>query len=70
MLLEIGDIVKMRKPHPCGSSEWTITRVGADIKMRCRGCDHLVMLDRPTFEKRLKAIIEHAKETECVKKEG
>lgn len=58
MLLYLGDKVKMRKSHPCGSDTWVITRVGADIKMRCEGCQHVVMLDRETFEKRVKKILE------------
>jgi len=60
MLVLVGDTVKMRKPHPCGSDEWTLTRVGADIKMVCKGCGHQVMLDRQDFEKRLKKIVAHA----------
>ena len=47
----------MRKAHPCGSDQWTITYVGADIKMKCEGCGRVVMLDRPTFEKRIKKIV-------------
>lgn len=57
MLLHLGDVVKMRKPHPCGSDLWVITRVGADIKIKCQGCGRVVMLERPDFEKRLKKII-------------
>ena len=60
MLLNVGDRVRMRKPHPCGSDQWTITYVGADIKMKCAGCGRIVMLDRPTFEKRVKKILESA----------
>ena len=60
MLLSIGDLVQMRKKHPCGSDKWTVTRVGADIKIRCTGCNHVVMMDRPDFEKRVKKILEHA----------
>lgn len=60
MLLNIGDRVQMRKKHPCGSDRWTITRVGADIKIHCDLCGHVVMMGRPDFEKRLKKIIEHA----------
>ena len=56
----LGDLVQMRKKHPCGSDKWTVTRVGADIKIRCTGCDHVVMMDRPDFEKRVKKILEHA----------
>lgn len=57
MLLNIGDVVKMRKAHPCGSDLWTVTYVGADIKIRCQKCGRIVMLDRPTFEKRVKKIV-------------
>lgn len=46
----IGEIVELKKQHPCGSKQWEITRVGADIKIRCLGCDHQVMLPRPKFE--------------------
>ena len=62
MLLNIGDVVKMRKVHPCGNDLWTVTYVGADIKIRCEKCGRIVMLDRPTFEKRVKKIVESAPE--------
>ncbi len=65
MLLNIGDLVKMRKAHPCGSDLWTITYVGADIKIRCEKCGRIVMLDRPTFEKRLKKIISSAEKEDA-----
>ena len=60
MLIEIGDKVQMRKAHPCGSTTWILTRVGADVKMKCCTCGRLVMLDRELFEKRVKKILEHA----------
>lgn len=60
MLLHVGDLVKMRKAHPCGSDLWRITYVGADIKMKCEKCERIVMLERPVFEKRLKKIMESA----------
>ena len=60
MILALGDVVQMRKKHPCGSDRWTVTRVGADIKIRCEKCEHVVMMDRPDFEKRLKKILVHA----------
>jgi len=53
-----GDIVQMRKPHPCGSDRWQVYRIGADIGIRCLGCNRRVMLDRATFNKRLKKIID------------
>ena len=64
MLLHIGDLVQMRKPHPCGSDRWVVTRVGADVKIKCEGCGRVVMLDRPVFDKRLKKILESAAEGE------
>ena len=65
MLLNIGDLVKMRKAHPRGNDLWRITYVGADVKMRCEKCSRIVMLDRPTFEKRMKKIVESAAESEA-----
>lgn len=65
MLLSIGDLVKMKKPHPCGNDLWKITFVGSDIKIKCEKCARIVMLDRPTFEKRLKKIIAAAVEPEA-----
>jgi hypothetical protein len=62
MDIRLKDLVKMRKPHPCGSDEWTVIRVGADIKIRCSGCGRIVMLERPIFEKRLKKILSRAEE--------
>ena len=64
MLLHVGDLVKMRKPHPCGNDLWRITYVGADIKMRCEKCERIVMLERPVFEKRVKKLVQSAEETE------
>ncbi|MGI6193685.1 MAG: DUF951 domain-containing protein [Christensenellales bacterium] len=57
---ELGDTVKMKKPHPCGSSEWVITRTGADIKIKCLGCGRIVMLDRELFLKRAAKITARA----------
>lgn len=53
----LGDLVQMRKSHPCGSDQWIIIRVGADIKIKCQGCGRIVMLDRAVFEKRLKKVL-------------
>ena len=50
--LELEDIVQLRKPHPCGSYRWRVVRLGADIGLRCLGCDHKVMLPRATVESR------------------
>ena len=47
---EVGDVVKLKKPHPCGSHEWEILRVGADFRLKCMGCGHQVMTERKTAE--------------------
>ena len=56
-IFEVGDIVTLKKPHPCGSREWEILRVGADFRLKCQGCGRVVMLDRETFLKRKKALL-------------
>ena len=53
----VGDVITTRKPHPCGSGEWTVIRTGADIKIRCHGCGRIVMLDRQDFIRRRKRLI-------------
>ena len=53
MEYNVGDIVKTKKQHPCGSKEWEITRIGVDFKLKCLGCGHQIMLPR---EKALKMI--------------
>lgn len=55
--VELGDVVQMRKAHPCGSDQWTVFRTGADIKIRCQGCGRIVMMDRETFFKRRKRLV-------------
>ena len=54
----IDDVVRLRKPHPCGSFDWTVVRIGADIGIRCLTCGRKVLLPRRTLEKRLKAFVE------------
>lgn len=53
----IDDVVQLRKPHPCGSFEWTVVRIGADIGLTCNTCGRRVLLPRRTLEKRLKRFI-------------
>lgn len=48
---EIGDVISLKKQHPCGSKEWEILRVGADFRLKCEGCGHQVMIPRHTVEK-------------------
>lgn len=57
---QVGDIVKMKKPHPCGSAEWELNRVGMDFGMKCCGCGHYVMLPRTKFEKAVKVLVKEA----------
>lgn len=57
MEYNIGDIVYMKKPHPCGSHEWEVLRVGLDFRIRCCTCGHMVMLSRVKFEKAVKKIV-------------
>jgi hypothetical protein len=57
MDLKLNDQVELKKPHPCGSKIWTIARVGMDIKLRCTGCGHELMLPRSRAEKAIKRII-------------
>jgi len=56
----LGDIVKMKKEHPCGSDQWEITRTGIDFGLKCMGCGRRVMVPRPKFEKAVKSIIKKA----------
>ncbi len=60
----IGDIVKLKKAHPCGSFEWEITRTGMDFRIKCLGCNHQVMVPRPKFEKSVKAVIKSVSKSE------
>ncbi|MBQ2047812.1 MAG: DUF951 domain-containing protein [Schwartzia sp.] len=60
---DVGDIVRMKKKHPCGSDEWRLTRVGMDFGMRCQGCDHFVMIPRVKFEKMCRAIVKKSEES-------
>ena len=55
--IKLGDVVRLRKPHPCGSYEWEVVRVGADIGLKCLKCQRRVLLERSVFERRLKQVI-------------
>ena len=52
----VGDIVKLKKPHPCGNSEWEIMRVGADFRLKCMGCGHQIMVARRLVEKNTRGL--------------
>jgi len=54
--INLGDIVRLKKKHPCGSYEWEVVRLGADIGIKCLKCQRRVLLERSVFERRVKAI--------------
>jgi len=54
MEISLGDVVRLKKPHPCGGYEWQVVRVGADIGMVCLKCQHRVLIPRSVFERRVK----------------
>lgn len=56
-MYELGDIVQMKKPHACTHNRFEIIRLGMDIKIRCLGCSHAVMLQRKEFDKKMKKIL-------------
>ncbi len=56
---QLGSIVVMKKQHPCGTNEWEITRVGADIKIKCIACGRNIMLPRIEFNKKLKKVLKY-----------
>jgi hypothetical protein len=58
----MADVLRLRKPHPCGGVEWEVVRLGADIGIKCRTCQHRVLLDRRTLEKRLKSFVSRGPE--------
>ncbi len=55
--IHLGDVIRMRKVHPCGSQEWEVVRLGADIGMRCAGCGRRVLLPRSQFLRQVKTLV-------------
>ena len=55
-----GDVIRSRKPHPCGGDEWTVLRTGADVRLRCQGCGRTVLLDMNTFLRNRKKTVSHS----------
>jgi hypothetical protein len=53
----LGDLIRLRRAHPCGSSEWLVDRLGADIGLRCQGCGRHVLLERRLLESRLEGFV-------------
>lgn len=57
LTLQVGDVVRLKKPHPCGSDTWEVYRVGADIGLRCQGCQRRVLLPRSQVERRAREVM-------------
>ena len=62
MEYKIGDVVELKKQHPCGSKTWEITRIGVDFKLKCLGCNHVIVIERPKALKMIKKKIENVGE--------
>ena len=56
MEINVGDVVRLKKQHPCGSREWEVLRSGADFRLKCRGCGHQVMVSRKLVEKNTRGL--------------
>ena len=57
MEFDIGQVIKLKKPHPCGGNEWEILRVGMDFRLKCRECEHMVMVPRKLVEKNFRGFL-------------
>lgn len=68
--IALGDVILTRKPHPCGGNEWTVTRTGADIKIKCNTCGHVVMLDRERFLRQRKTVVRRGESADNQKTEA
>lgn len=62
--LQVGDVVRLRKPHPCGSTDWKVMRTGMDFRIQCLGCQHQAWIQRVKLERQLKEIINKADQSE------
>lgn len=56
MIIDLGDIIRLKKSHPCGSFEWEVLRVGMDFRLKCKGCGHHVMIPRNKLIKNIKEV--------------
>jgi hypothetical protein len=61
--LQMADVLRLRKPHPCGSTDWVVVRLGADIGLKCLGCGRRILLPRRELARRLKTTISKAAES-------
>ena len=60
--IRLGDVVRLKKKHPCGGDEWEVVRLGADIGIVCRTCKHRVLIPRSAFERRVKAYLQRGRQ--------
>ena len=58
MDVRVGDILHMKKPHPCGSKQFVVLRIGMDFRLKCQGCGHVVVLERPVLNARIKKVLD------------
>ena len=56
MDIRVGDVITLKKQHPCGSKDWEVLRIGADFRLKCKGCGHQIMIPRPQVEKNIRNI--------------
>lgn len=56
MEIQVGDVLRLKKQHPCGSKEWEVLRIGADFRLKCEGCGHQIMIARKILEKNVREI--------------
>jgi len=68
--IKLGDVVQMRKLHPCGGDTWSVVRIGAEIGIRCLTCARKVLLPRSTFERRVKKFLERGAGSEVAEEDG
>ncbi|MAF85550.1 MAG: DUF951 domain-containing protein [Dehalococcoidales bacterium] len=61
MEIKLGDVVRLKKKHPCGGDEWEVLRLGTDIRIRCLKCQHYVLLKRSVFDRRVKTFVSRGK---------
>ena len=67
MEILVGDIVRLKKKHPCGSFEWEVLRMGADFRLKCCGCDHQIMVARKLVEKNIRKLTRNGEEIKIVR---
>ena len=66
MEVKLGDIVRLRKPHPCGGYEWRVLRLGADIRIQCLRCNRRVLLEQREFERSVKTLLQQDRQSSAV----